>query len=340
MCSITISKGQLLIRKLANRPRAALVPFLAPEIFRGERPTKACDAYSFGLLMWVMLGLAQSMSKWCCCAHAGVCLAQSGGMEGALGPAASMHAQQGLLLVKAHCHVTHPSTPNQPTNQPLALALLLYCCVPRRWELYTGSVVFSNFASTPTKLVQTVISDGLRPQFPDTAPAWYVALATRCWQPNPKQRPSFRKIIAALLDAGRKKGDPGGAALPPLPAQLAAMLQLPRALAAPAPSAAAAAGTASAGTASPAGPSASGAATAAAAAAVGLPAQAGAAVAGGGQLAAAGASAGAAAMAAAGGCAPALVGAHAGGQPQPLGPSPLGPNGGAAGVSRLSGPGL
>lgn len=52
MCSITISKGQLLVRKLANRPRTGLVPFLAPEIFRGERPTKACDVYSFGLLMW------------------------------------------------------------------------------------------------------------------------------------------------------------------------------------------------------------------------------------------------------------------------------------------------
>mmetsp|Transcript_12032 Transcript_12032/g.25862 ORF Transcript_12032/g.25862 Transcript_12032/m.25862 type:complete len:132 (+) Transcript_12032:2-397(+) len=128
MCSLTVSRGQLAVKKLAGRPRASLVPFLAPEIFSGERPAKSCDAYSFGLLMW---------------------------------------------------------------------------------ELYTGSTAFASFAQTPTKLVQTVIGDGLRPEFPPEAPGWYVSLACRCWSANPKLRPPFKRIIAALTEGG---GDPKGVA--------------------------------------------------------------------------------------------------------------------------------
>lgn len=54
MCTITISKGQLLVRKLMARPRTGLVPFLAPEIFRGERPTKV--RWRFILLLHLLPG--------------------------------------------------------------------------------------------------------------------------------------------------------------------------------------------------------------------------------------------------------------------------------------------
>ena len=34
--------------------------------------------------------------------------------------------------------------------------------------------------------------------WPEDAPLWYVGLAESCWSVNPKQRPSFRRLIAAL----------------------------------------------------------------------------------------------------------------------------------------------
>ena len=34
--------------------------------------------------------------------------------------------------------------------------------------------------------------------WPDDAPLWYLGLAESCWSVNPKQRPSFRRLIAAL----------------------------------------------------------------------------------------------------------------------------------------------
>ena len=47
-------------------------------------------------------------------------------------------------------------------------------------------------------MLQTVVSDGGRPLFPENTPAWYLALAMRCWSTAPKQRPSFRRILLQL----------------------------------------------------------------------------------------------------------------------------------------------
>eukprot|EP00798_Chlamydomonas_sp_ICE-L_P011028 gene11028-18629_t len=125
MTSITLNKGQLIVRKMLSRPRSNLVPYIAPEIFRGERPTKACDIYSFGLLMW---------------------------------------------------------------------------------EMYTGQLVFSDIASSATNLIQSVVVEGLRPQFPESTPAWYCLLAKRCWAPSPKHRPSIKNILLVLMaDTKRDK---------------------------------------------------------------------------------------------------------------------------------------
>lgn len=66
------------------------------------------------------------------------------------------------------------------------------------WELYTGQVAFSSFANAPSKTIHTMIQDGVRPLFPESAPGWYSSLAARCWHPVAKNRPSFRKILAAL----------------------------------------------------------------------------------------------------------------------------------------------
>eukprot|EP00879_Flechtneria_rotunda_P012391 GHRR01012939.1.p1 GENE.GHRR01012939.1~~GHRR01012939.1.p1 ORF type:complete len:450 (+),score=176.99 GHRR01012939.1:771-2120(+) len=66
------------------------------------------------------------------------------------------------------------------------------------WELYTGQVAFSDLATGNVKVLQTVISEGGRPQFPVSTPMWYATLATRCWSASVKGRPSFRRIVAQL----------------------------------------------------------------------------------------------------------------------------------------------
>ncbi len=46
-----------------------------------------------------------------------------------------------------------------------------------------------------------MIADGVRPPWPEGTPAWYQALACRCWAANPKQRPSFRRVADKLAEA-------------------------------------------------------------------------------------------------------------------------------------------
>lgn len=90
---------------------------------------------------------------------------------------------------------------SRPHLQP-RLILTTHAWNPRppRWELYTGGVAFSNLTGTPIKLLQTVIADGVRPPWPDGVPGWYMSMASRCWAGNPKQRPSFRRIVDKLQE--------------------------------------------------------------------------------------------------------------------------------------------
>lgn len=124
LCVVTTVKGQLIVRKLVNRPRSNLIAFLAPEVFCGEQMSKVGDVYMFGLLMW---------------------------------------------------------------------------------ELYTGQMAFESLSTTPTKLLQMVISDGIRPTFPESTPSWYSTLATKCWLPNAKQRPSFNRIVKYMQSVSEEE---------------------------------------------------------------------------------------------------------------------------------------
>jgi hypothetical protein len=63
-------------------------------------------------------------------------------------------------------------------------------------------VAFNDLVTSNTKVLQTIIADGVRPQFPDSAPAWYVTLANRCWSGTTKSRPSFRRILQVLQSVG------------------------------------------------------------------------------------------------------------------------------------------
>jgi hypothetical protein len=59
-------------------------------------------------------------------------------------------------------------------------------------------VAFQPLVNAPAKVLQAMLADGVRPQFPAHAPAWLTSLAARCWHTNPSSRPKFRRIVAVL----------------------------------------------------------------------------------------------------------------------------------------------
>lgn len=73
-------------------------------------------------------------------------------------------------------------------------------------------VAFNDLVTSNTKVLQTIIGDGVRPQFPDSTPLWYVSLASRCWAGAPKSRPSFRRIVQALSALEADQAAAAGAA--------------------------------------------------------------------------------------------------------------------------------
>ncbi|GBF96720.1 hypothetical protein Rsub_09462 [Raphidocelis subcapitata] len=65
-------------------------------------------------------------------------------------------------------------------------------------ELLTGQPAFPGLAAAPAKLLHAILYDNLRPALPEGTPGWLSALAAQCWAPSPRDRPSFRRIAAAL----------------------------------------------------------------------------------------------------------------------------------------------
>jgi hypothetical protein len=48
----TLTQLQVVLRKLAGRPRLQAVCWLAPEVLKGQEPlSRASDVYAFGILM-------------------------------------------------------------------------------------------------------------------------------------------------------------------------------------------------------------------------------------------------------------------------------------------------
>ena len=52
LCSLTWSRGRILVHKVSGRVRPNRAPYLAPEVLLGNRPRRAADTYAFGILMW------------------------------------------------------------------------------------------------------------------------------------------------------------------------------------------------------------------------------------------------------------------------------------------------
>ncbi|PKY27870.1 kinase-like protein [Rhizophagus irregularis] len=60
------------------------------------------------------------------------------------------------------------------------------------WELTTGCKPFSNIKHDVQLICK--ILDGLRPKITEDTPKCYANLMKKCWDPNPKKRPSIKKI--------------------------------------------------------------------------------------------------------------------------------------------------
>ncbi|KXZ49357.1 hypothetical protein GPECTOR_22g951 [Gonium pectorale] len=65
------------------------------------------------------------------------------------------------------------------------------------WELFCGG---DPFAGVPRAHIgHAITKEGRRPKFPPFAPRDYVALASRCWDPDASARPTFEKVLAELV---------------------------------------------------------------------------------------------------------------------------------------------
>ena len=70
------------------------------------------------------------------------------------------------------------------------------------YELYSGQGAHALFSHAPPRALAAAVADaGVRPAFPPHCPRWYAELAARCMHARPSQRPSFRRVAAALAAA-------------------------------------------------------------------------------------------------------------------------------------------
>ncbi|GLI65794.1 hypothetical protein VaNZ11_009414 [Volvox africanus] len=77
------------------------------------------------------------------------------------------------------------------------------------WELFCGG---EPFAGVPRAHIgHAITKEGRRPKFPPFAPRDYVALATRCWDPDAALRPSFEEVLTELV---RLREELGGETMP------------------------------------------------------------------------------------------------------------------------------
>ena len=85
-------------------------------------------------------------------------------------------------------------TKAMPTVFPLSLrpqfGILL-------WELFCAGDPFQGVPRA--HLGHAITKEARRPKFPPFAPAGFVRLATRCWDPDVSQRPTFEEVLSELV---------------------------------------------------------------------------------------------------------------------------------------------
>ncbi|GBC23757.2 kinase-like domain-containing protein [Rhizophagus irregularis DAOM 181602=DAOM 197198] len=65
------------------------------------------------------------------------------------------------------------------------------------WELTTGCKPFANIDEDDVHLVYKII-DGIRPEITDDTPEDFVNLIKKCWNPEPRKRPSAKRICESF----------------------------------------------------------------------------------------------------------------------------------------------
>ena len=176
------------MHKVAGRSRPSLLPYLAPEVLLGHRPRRSADVYAFGILMWelytgVELGSACRLRRHI--EDLSVHHIPSSHITQA-SPASSTFANDalglGLLMKMFDLLIPYPSPTD--TGRPAKP----FTTIPRSGK---GGVGRSNSTLGSGTLEKKL-------EWPDDVPLWYRGLAEICWDLNPKQRPSFRRLISAI----------------------------------------------------------------------------------------------------------------------------------------------
>ncbi|KAG2443736.1 hypothetical protein HXX76_002082 [Chlamydomonas incerta] len=91
------------------------------------------------------------------------------------------------------------------------------------WELFCAGDPFQGVPRA--HLGHAITKEARRPKFPPFAPLQFVALATKCWDPEASQRPTFEEVLSELVRMREElAGDtPQLTIIPPKPAQSGAM---------------------------------------------------------------------------------------------------------------------
>ena len=66
------------------------------------------------------------------------------------------------------------------------------------WEILTRRVPFDDQKAGFIKDFRTDVLSGLRPSIPEGSPSEFVAIMEACWQTDPGERPSFKKVSRQL----------------------------------------------------------------------------------------------------------------------------------------------
>ncbi|KAG2438990.1 hypothetical protein HYH02_010781 [Chlamydomonas schloesseri] len=87
------------------------------------------------------------------------------------------------------------------------------------WELFCAGDPFQGVPRA--HLGHAITKEARRPKFPPFAPLQYVALATRCWDPDASLRPTFEEVLSELVRMREELGGdtPQLIIIPPKPAQ-------------------------------------------------------------------------------------------------------------------------
>ncbi|KXZ43220.1 hypothetical protein GPECTOR_97g758 [Gonium pectorale] len=64
------------------------------------------------------------------------------------------------------------------------------------WEIVTGQPVYLGLNSD--QIIERVQAEGLRPAFPPDTPSEYSALANRCWDVDPRRRPTSEELVQQM----------------------------------------------------------------------------------------------------------------------------------------------